>query len=334
MNNIVIGQYVPRDSWLHRLDPRIKILSLIFLIASIFVIPIPKQWPYQWPLLAILGAITLFIIILIISSKVPILKVIKGLRPVMFLLAFTFVIQIFFFKEGTALNEPIPLHFSWSSLAAIIGVIVFYYLTKRYVPFKFLYFLAMLVGVFAVQYALPYGPIADYNLVFRDIALMRSIFLVVRIVNVIMLTSLLTLTTMTTELNQGIESLLKPLKWIKVPVDTLAMMISLTLRYIPTLLEETQKIMKAQASRGVDFKESKLHEKIRLMISLLIPIFIISFKRAEDLSNAMEARGYQIGVERTKVDAYKMGFFDVVALIFAMAILGLIIAARFTVTVV
>ena len=133
---------------------------------------------------------------------------------------------------------------------------------------------------------------------------------------------------MTTDLNYGIEALLKPLKWIKIPVDTFAMMISLTLRYIPTLLGETEKIMKAQASRGVDFKESKLKDKIVQIISLLIPIFVISFKRADDLGNAMEVRGYVIGAKRTKIDFYHIGIKDILTLLLSMMILGLVIYIR------
>jgi energy-coupling factor transport system permease protein len=145
---------------------------------------------------------------------------------------------------------------------------------------------------------------------------------------VIILTSLLTFTTMTTDLNYGIESLLKPLKVVKVPVDVIAMMLSLTLRYIPTLLGETEKIMKAQASRGVDFKESKFKDKVVQIISLLIPVFVISFKRAEDLGNAMEVRGYVIGAKRTRVDEYSIKFTDVFTIILSLVFLGLIIYSR------
>lgn len=133
---------------------------------------------------------------------------------------------------------------------------------------------------------------------------------------------------MTTDLNFAIEALLRPLKVVKVPVDVMAMMLSLTLRYIPTLLGETEKIMKAQASRGVDFKESKFKEKVVQIISLLIPVFVISFKRAEDLGNAMEVRGYVIGAKRTKVDEYRIGFSDIATLVISLMILALIIVVK------
>lgn len=329
MNNIVIGQYVPRDSWLHRLDPRYKLLALIFMLASLFVIPIKTEWPY----LATLGALTLINLLLIVTSKVPIMKVISGFRPVMFLLTFTFIIQIFYYQVGpnaTLVVPEIPLHFTWASLGAMILILVIYLLTKKYIKFKFIYFLIMVFGLFAVQHYMPesWGLIANYKAELYDESLIRSGFLVLRILNVIILTSLLTLTTMTTDLNYGIESLLKPLKVIKFPVDTLAMMLSLTLRYIPTLLEETNKIMKAQASRGVDFNEGKLKDKIMQMVSLLVPVFIISFKRAEDLSNAMEARGYVIGAKRTKINEYKTKAPDIISLIITALILALIIVGR------
>jgi energy-coupling factor transport system permease protein len=133
---------------------------------------------------------------------------------------------------------------------------------------------------------------------------------------------------MTTDLNYGIEALLKPLKIVKVPVDMIAMMLSLTLRYIPTLLIETEKIMKAQASRGVDFKESTFKEKISQVISLLIPVFVISFKRSEDLGNAMEVRGYVIGQKRTRIDEYIISLRDILTIIISIMILGAIIYTR------
>jgi energy-coupling factor transport system permease protein len=130
---------------------------------------------------------------------------------------------------------------------------------------------------------------------------------------------------MTTDLNYAVEALLKPLTYIKVPVDIFAMLLSLTLRYIPTLLIETEKIMKAQASRGVDFNESSLKEKIVQVISLLIPVFVISFNRSEDLANAMEVKGYVIGEKRTKIDQYRMGFSDYFTLSISLIILGAMI---------
>ena len=149
------------------------------------------------------------------------------------------------------------------------------------------------------------------------------------IVIMIGITSLLTLSTMSTDINNGLEAVLAPLKIIKVPVGVFAMLISLTLRFIPTLLEESKKIMNAQASRGVDFQEGSLKDKVNQIISLLIPMFVISFKRAEDLSNAMEARGYIIGAKRTKLDELKLRWRDYLSYAISFILLGLVIWSRF-----
>jgi energy-coupling factor transport system permease protein len=323
MNNITIGQYIPGDSWLHRLDPRIKLFSLVALLVGTFIIPISTE------LTAIIPMVAIFIgmMILITSSGIPLKKVINGLRPIVFLLTFTFFIQLFFISGGTLLAS-FDFHLSVTSILAIILLIIFYHWSKKYIKARILYFLLITFLVFFVQYLLPYINLYSYTLNIYDEGLMRAGFIFVRITNVIIMTSLLTFTTMTTDLNYAIESLLKPLKWIKVPVDVIAMMLSLTLRYIPTLLGETEKIMKAQASRGVDFKESKFKDKVIQIISLLIPVFVISFKRAEDLGNAMEVRGYVIGAKRTKVDEYNIGLSDVLSVIVVLLILGAIIATR------
>lgn len=323
MNNITIGQYIPGDSWLHRLDPRIKLFALVALLVGTFIIPISTELSAIIPM----GAIFIGMLILTSSSGIPLKKVINGLRPIVFLLTFTFFIQLFFISGGTLLVS-FDFHLSVTSILAIILLIILYNWSKKYVKTRILYFLLITFLVFFVQYLLPYVNLYSYQLDVYDEGLMRAGFIFVRITNVIIMTSLLTFTTMTTDLNYAIESLLKPLKWIKVPVDVIAMMLSLTLRYIPTLLGETEKIMKAQASRGVDFKESKFKDKVIQIISLLIPVFVISFKRAEDLGNAMEVRGYVIGAKRTKIDEYKIGLFDILSIIVVLLILGAIITTR------
>jgi energy-coupling factor transport system permease protein len=324
MNNITIGQYIPGNSWLHRLDPRIKLLSLVIFLVGTFIIPISAQ------MISLLSMISLFVIIVVLTmtTGVPMKKVLNGLKPIVFLLTFTFFIQVFYVRTGTLLYGPITMHISLTSILGIILFIVFYNFTKKYIKFRVFYFFFAAIMVFVIQAILPYVSITSYTLSVYDEGLLRAGFIFLRITNVIMITSLLTFTTMTTDLNYGIESLLKPLKIVKVPVDVIAMMLSLTLRYIPTLLGETEKIMKAQASRGVDFKESKFKEKVIQIISLLIPVFVISFKRAEDLGNAMEVRGYIIGAKRTKVDQYKIGFSDYFSLVMSLVILAVIIYTR------
>jgi len=320
MNNITIGQYIPGDSWLHRLDPRIKLLSLVIMLTGTFIIPISSDIIPMISMVVILFGVLL----LTYSSGVPMKKVINGLRPIVFLLTFTFVIQVFYVQTGTLLGSY-DLYLSVSSIAAIILFIFFYNFTKKYVKMRILYFFFAAFMVFFLQAVLPYINLYTYNLAIYDEGLLRAGFIFLRIANVIIITSLLTFTTMTTDLNYGIESLLRPLKVVKFPVDVVAMMLSLTLRYIPTLLGETEKIMKAQASRGVDFKESKFKDKVIQVISLLIPIFVISFKRSEDLGNAMEVRGYVIGQKRTKIDLYKIGFVDIFSLFIVLLFLASII---------
>lgn len=323
MNNMTIGQYIPGNSWLHQLDPRIKMISLIMLLISIFLIPIQGN---QVDLFMLAGYL-LLAILLIMSSQIPILKVLQGLRPILFLLTFTVLIQILIVapNEKVALTQPVTFYLSWTSIGAMVVWFMFYQWSKKWIRLKTLYFLLSVFMVFFLQYMLPFGNVFDYEVILYEETVLRALFIFFRIVIIIMLTSLLTFTTMTTDINDGLEGILLPLKWIKVPVDVLAMMVSLTLRYIPTLLIETDKIMKAQASRGVDFKEASLKEKVTQVISLLIPVFVISFKRAEDLANAMEVRGYVIGQKRTKIDVLKIKHTDFISLFTVMLIMSLTI---------
>ncbi|MFA6801278.1 MAG: energy-coupling factor transporter transmembrane component T [Acholeplasmataceae bacterium] len=322
MNSVMIGQYIPGDSWLHKLDPRIKLLSVVIYLVAIFIVPLKTDITS----FIVLGALFLGTLLLTISARISVFKMLKGLKSIIVLLTFTFVIQVFSVKEGTMITaEPIQMSISIASIIAIILIIVVYQLTKRYIKFRVLYFLLAVIAIFYVQAVLPYIEITHYQLEIFDEGLYKSLFIFIRITTIIITTSLLTFTTMTTDLNYGVESLLKPLKIIKVPVDIFAMLLSLTLRYIPTLLIETEKIMKAQASRGVDFNESTLKEKIVQIISLLIPVFVISFNRSEDLANAMEVKGYIIGAKRTKIDQYKMGFNDYLTAVFSIIIISAVI---------
>ncbi|WP_026392067.1 energy-coupling factor transporter transmembrane component T family protein [Haploplasma modicum] len=322
-NKISIGQYIPTNSILHRLDPRIKIISLVLMLVSLFLIPINSNLSS----LIMLGSLLVISFILNLVAKIPFKKVIRGLKPLIFLLTFTFVIQLFTIKEGNPiLNET--LYLSFSSIGAILVLLVLYNVFKRGLPFRTILFFVIVFLVFYLQYLLPYGTIYKYQFAPTDEGIIRGLFLFVRIMITVLLTSLLTFTTMTTDLNFGFESILKPLKIIKVPVDVFAMMLSLILRYIPTLLFETDKIMKAQASRGLDFNESKLKDKINQMIALLIPIFLISITRSEELSDAMEARGYVIGQRRTRIDEYKISIKDILTLTFSILVITAIIFIR------
>lgn len=324
---ISIGQYIPTNSWLHRLDPRVKIFGLVILLVSIFLVPISASMKS----IIIISSLLLLSLILTLSAKVSIKRVISGIRPLVFLLTFTFILQLFFVTEGTPVfDNPLTMNISATSIVAIILIFVIYNFTKKYIPFRTLYFFVAVFLFFLVQYYLDFGNITSYTFNPTNEGIIRGVFLFIRILATITFTSLLTFTTMTTDLNYGFEFLLYPLKLIFVPVEVFAMMMSLVLRFIPTLLFETEKIMKAQASRGLDFKESKVKDKVTQVIALLVPILLISVTRAEELGDAMDARGYVIGAKRTRIDEYKIGFADIVSSIMLFLILGAMIYFRVT----
>lgn len=322
MNNITFGQYIPGDSWIYKLDPRTKIILTVFMIVLIFLVP---------NLLGMLIALGAFILIFL-STRISLWKVIKGLKPVMFLLLFTVVLQLIYTtgNEASLLYE-FKMQIGLYHLLIMISILVFYFLTKRFIPIKLIYLLVACAGMFLVLWLVRFDNLIWSDFTFRVYkeGIDKAAFVFIRIVVMIGITSLLTLSTMSTDINNGIEAVLSPLKLIKVPVGVLSMLISLTLRFIPTLLEESKKIMNAQASRGVDFQEGKLREKVTQIISLLIPMFVISFKRAEDLSNAMEARGYIIGEKRTKLDELKLRWRDYTCFIITIALFVVVIWSRF-----
>ena len=320
MNNIVIGQYIPGNSWIYKIDPRVKMVALIVLMVATFLLN-------SFYLMLIMFGLML---IMFLTTRVPFLKMLRGLKPLMFLLTFTFVIQIL---GGTTSESAKPLFttdmfLSASSITIIVLITIIYFALKKYIPFRVIWFFIFVFLIFFVQAVLPYGPTYKYTLTIYDEALLRTGFLVLRIIIIVILSSLLTFTTMPTDITNGIESLLKPLKIIRFPVSELAMMLSLTLRFIPTLLDEANKIIKAQASRGVELSESKFKEKITQVVSLLIPLFVVSFKRAEDMANAMDVRGYVVGANRTKIDVMRMRFSDYFSLVVVLGILTVTILLR------
>ena len=324
MNNITFGQYIPGNSWIYKLDPRMKIILTIALIVLVFIIP---------TLTGMLIALGLFIL-LFISTRISLIRVIKGLKPVLFLLVFTVVLQLIYTKGTvTTLLHIFDMQIGLYQLLIMIGLLFIYFFTKKYMPFKFIYLLIILGLIFTTMWQLRFDDFVwnDFKFYVYEEGINKSAFIFIRIVMMIGITSLLTLSTMSMDINNGLEAVLSPLKLIKIPVGIFSMLISLTLRFIPTLLEESKKIMNAQASRGVDFNEGKLSDKVKQIISLLIPMFVISFKRAEDLSNAMEARGYVIGAKRTKLDELKLRFLDYFSLILVVGLFVLVIWSRFNV---
>ncbi len=321
MNNITIGQYIPGNSWIYKMDPRIKIILTFIFMAVIFILP---------SILSVSIALLIFFVI-IITARIPLLKMISGLKGVVYLMLFTFVLQICYTKGSSdTLIKTLEFHFSFITMSLCIILILIYMFTKKYIPFKMIYFLAVVALLFVIQYVIDYNTLFNltYKLKVYEEGLVKGGFISIRVILMVSLTSLLTFTTSTMEIQNGITSVLSPLKLLHIPVEIFSMMLSLTLRFIPTLLEETKKIMDAQSSRGVDFSEGGLKSKITQIISLLVPMFVISFRRAEELSNAMISRGYDLSAKRTRYDKLKLHFIDYFSLILSLFVLAFTIYLR------
>ena len=304
-SKIVFGQYYNSNSWVHRLDPRVKILSLILLMVVIFLID---------NIFFLLGFFGLTILV-ILSTRIPFTKFLKSLKMITFLLLFMFIFQVLFRRTGELL---FTLDFTltiWNLITIIILLVLYFLLGKVFKKFRFVQLLLILILAFVLQYYWINGKeIVNYQISVYEDSLLTASFVFVRIVNILFLSSLLTLTTKPMELNQGLESLLKPLRALKVNPSIFTMMIAIALRFIPTLINEANKILKAQASRGVDFKEAKLKEKITQVVSLIVPMFVIAYRRAIDLSDAMEARGYDPDATRTSMEVLKFKMADIISL--------------------
>ncbi|BAB03885.1 energy-coupling factor transporter transmembrane protein EcfT [Halalkalibacterium halodurans] len=236
--NIIIGQYVPGNSVLHRLDPRAKLVAVFLLVLFVF-------FANDWISYGVLVTFTLTVILL---SRVPLSFIYRGLRPILWLVLLTVLLHLLMTKEGAVVFT---------------------------------------IGGFTVH----------------EQGIINGVFLSIRLLTLVILTSLLTLTTTPIQVTDGLETLLSPLKRIGVPAHEIALMISIALRFIPTFMQETEKIMKAQMARGVDLTTGPIKERLNALLPLLIPLFMSAFKRAEDLALAMEARGYRGGEGRTKLRA-------------------------------
>jgi energy-coupling factor transport system permease protein len=236
LKDITLGQFFPGNSVIHRLDPRTKLVMLIVYIVALFV-------AVSWISYAVMA---LFLISCVAISRIPPKNIVRGMKPLIVILIFTGILNIFF-TSGTH----------------------------------------VLVSFWGLQITLE--------------GLERAFFMVIRILMLITGTFLLTYTTSPIALTDGLESLLGPLKVIKVPVHELSMMMCIALRFIPTLIEETDKIMSAQKARGADFETGKLMERVKALIPILVPLFISAFRRADELATAMECRCYHGGEGRTKM---------------------------------
>lgn len=244
LKNITLGQYYPGDSVIHRLDPRTKIVLAIALIVIVFLID--TIWGF--------AALAVFICVVVALAKVGARSVIRSIRPLLFIIILTFIINLFFYgKTGTD-----TVLIQWGTLTV------------------------------------------------TEEGILRAVLFELRLVFLIFSTSLLTLTTSPMQLTDGMESLMNPLNKIKFPVHEMSMMMSIALRFIPTLAEETDRIMKAQMARGAEFDTGNILKKARNMVPLLVPLFVSAFKRADELALAMESRCYHGGEGRTKMKILKL----------------------------
>ncbi len=258
LNNIMIGQYFPGDSFLHRMDARVKILLLLILLIEVFVFT-------SAPVYLLMTGITF---LLIMTSKVPVRMVLRSLKPLWWIILFTFVLHLF--------SHPgREIYRIWQFVITQEGV-------------------------------------------------EQGALISVRLMLLIILSTLLTFTTSPLKLTDALESLLSPFKRLGLPAHELAMMMTIALRFIPTLISETDKIMKAQQSRGADFVTGSIMSRLKNMVPILVPLFLSAFRRADDLALAMEARCYRGGEGRTRMKEMKLGRLDYVAIgVFAVLSVGL-----------
>ncbi len=266
MRDVTIGQYYPANSLIHRADPRFKLIIMLLYLVMVFFCESFFSF----------GFLTLFVIITVIMSRVPPLKVLKGLRFVIIIVLITTVLMILFYRDANA--QPIA---EWKI------------------------FRIYLSGIYS------------------------SIKLAWRLLLLVIMPTLLTLTSTPTELCDGLESLLFPLKKLHFPVHELALIMSIALRLIPTLIEETDKIMNAQKARGAKFESKNPFKKIKAMLPVLIPLFVSSFRRADDLADAMDSRCYRGAKGRTRMKKMRCHAGDIIALLLWCAIFVCILFLKY-----
>ena len=246
LKDITLGQYFPGDSVIHRLDPRTKLIMLVVYIVALFL-------AVSWVSYALMAV---FLVLCVKISAIPPKSIVKGMKPLVFILVFTGILNLFF---TTGEGEPL----------------ISFWVVKIYAE-----------------------------------GLARAFFMVVRILMLIAGTFLLTYTTSPISLTDGLESLMNPLKKVGVPVHELSMMMCIALRFIPTLIEETDKIMCAQKARGADFESGSIVDRAKALVPILVPLFISAFRRADELATAMECRCYQGGDGRTKMKLLRYKLWD------------------------
>ncbi len=263
LKDITLGQYIPGDSLLHRADPRTKIVIVFLLMTILFMVDS----------FAGFGLFALFMLLVVVISDIPLRFTLKGLKPVMFIVLFTAVINILTVKGHVWLD---------------LGLVK---VTREGVEI--------------------------------------SVKLALRMSLLIMSASLLTLTSTPISLTDGLEKLMAPLKKIGIPVHEISMMMTIALRFIPTLMEETDKIIKAQSARGADFDTGNLIQKAKSFIPVLVPLFVSAFRRAEELATAMEARCYRGSEGRTRMKQLKLTGVDLVISSITAVFVGAVLYLEF-----
>lgn len=259
IDKLILGRYVPGDSFLHHLDPRAKLIMGLLYIGILFLVD-------DLISTLLLVAFTFFVILL---TKIKVRIFIKGIKPLIWLIIFTVIMQLLFTGGG-------DIYFEW-------GIVK--------------------ITSFGVE---------------------NSALVFMRFTLLIMMSTVVTLTTKPMDLADAISYLLKPFAYLRVPVQDIALMLTVSLRFIPTLMEETDKIMQAQRARGVDFGEGNVFEQMKKIVPIFIPLFVSSFNRAEDLANAMEVRGYDGDAKRTRFRLLHWHYRDAIAfIVFAAVTVGL-----------
>lgn len=250
MKDVTFGQFFPAQSFVHRLDARIKIVLSIAFMVAVFMVQAFQFMGFV--------ACLIFVLVSTALAKVPFGRVLKSIRGILFFIVFSAVLQLLFNKSGTTL-------WHWKFITI------------------------------------------------TDKGLLNSGFIICKITLVVLGASLLTLTTSPVDIADGIESLMYPLKWIKFPVHEFALIMSIALRFIPTLLDETDRIIKAQKARGANFESGNVFKRAKALIPVLIPLLISSFRRAEELADAMDARCYSGSKNRTKYKKMRLSWRDAIA---------------------
>lgn len=271
LKDVSFGQYYPVKSFVHSLDPRLKILFLIGFIVAIFL---AKEF-------LALGICAAVLLLAVVAAHIPFGKVVRAVKGILFLVLFTAVVNVFFYQGEKVYWEGPAVLWQWKIFRVTQAGIIF------------------------------------------------SAFLVLRLFLLVVCSSLLTYTTTPVSLTDGIESLLTPLKWIRFPVHELALIMSIALRFIPILMDETDRIMNAQKARGANLDSGGPVKRVRAIVPVLIPLLLSAFRRADELGDAMDARCYSGGKNRTKYKKLRFSWRDVLGALLLSALIAAIVVMRF-----